>query len=431
MPTHGQPFLRTNIIFRRVIFEIFSTFLLFQISLTIFFIIIGVVLQALDLQLPVGKIPMLIPYVFPFSQYFAVPLVVLLTLVTVYARMKVSREITALQTCGISSIRVIIPALIIGFILSFYTFLMYDLSASWGMAQTQRVFLSASQDILYGQLSGPQKSIMLEGENIVLSVVSVDGKILREPLITRKDDSAGRPFTISAREATIEVGQMNELWNPESGQRNAMENLYSPEDYKNGVLKITFSDVHTGLQEGGDVRIPEQQIVIIPLSEIPFFNSRKNQRAVYTSTWDLPKLISENEEEIQRLRSEMSLAATQQLILGNFSDFSSAQWNHYHEQIYSCQRAIRIAKLEPYRRISAGLSCFCFAIVAAPLAVWKGNQGALQLVASSLLPLLVFYYPAMMFLTSAAKKGDVVPMTLMIPNLVVFLLGLYMLKRAA
>lgn len=426
-PTQAPRLMK--IIPAQVLSELVAIFLLYLISLTFFFVLVGMLLEMRNQGLPLAKMPMLIPCAFPFSQYMAIPFVMLLTVVTVYSRMNISREITALQTSGISSFRIILPALIIALGLSFYTTWMCDLSISWGMAQTQRIVLSASQDILYRELS-TKKSVTLERQHITLTVLSVDGKELRGPIVTKKDPDNSQPTTISAKKAKIEVGRLEDLWNPKSGKRNALENLYSPEDYKDGVVKLTFSEVHSG-GAGGEVQIPEEQIVILPLSDIPLFMSAEGQKATFTALGKLPKLIETKKEEIRRIEEDMRLDSAQLLLFGNFDDYGKERWTQYHNLRRSCNDDIRRAHIERHRRAVVGFSCFCFAIVAAPLAVWKGKHGALQLIATSFLPLMVFYYPAFMAILNAAKKGTVVPAALWIPNIVLLLLGIYLMKRAA
>jgi len=226
------------------------------------------------------------------------------------------------------------------------------------------------------------------------------------------------------------VGRLEDLWNPKSGERNSLENLYSPEDYKDGVVKLTFSDVHS--ETGShDIRIREKQVVILPLSDIPLFTSAEGQKATYTATRNLSKLIAAKKEEILRVEEDMRLDAANQLLFGNFDDYGKEKWQQYHSVLQNCTGDIRRAHIERHRRAVVGFSCFCFVIVAAPLAVWKGKHGALQLIATTFLPLMVFYYPAFMAILNAAKKGTVVPAALWIPNIVLLLLGIYLMRRAA
>lgn len=428
-PHSIQPRLM-RIIPYRIFMEILGTFLMFQVGMTVVLIFIGL-LQGMLGGLPRSHVPMLIPCVLPFSQSFATPFSVLFTSVAVYTRMSMSREIVALQTCGISAIRVIIPCLGLGLVTSFYTLWMTDMNTSWGMAQTQRVFLSASQEILYHQLK-TEKAFTFDRDNLKFTVSSVEGKTIRGVIITRINDDSANSFSVVAEEAVIEVGRPEDLIDDLSERENVLGSLYTKEEYREGVLKITCFNVQSTSQEAGAIlTIKSRQVMILPLSNLPFFQSTGANSPSRVAISRLPEFIEQRRQSLHQLQEDMRLAAVEQLVFGNFAGLSDQQWQQWHEQIRVHNRDISRAKMEPYRRWVNGFSCFCFAILGAPLAAWRGKYGALQLIAAALVPVVGFYYPLILVTTKIGKSGALSPVGLWLPNIALILMGIYFLRRAA
>lgn len=423
-----QPPRLMRIIPYRIFMEILGSFLMFQVGMTVVMIFVGLI-QGMHGGLPRSHIAMLIPCVLPFSQAFATPFSVLFTSIAVYTRMSMSREIIAMQTCGISAVRAIVPCLGLGLLTSFYTLWMTDLNTSWGTAQTQRVFLSASQEILYHRLK-TEKGYEFKPANLKVTISSVEGKTIRGVIITRIHEDVANNFSVIAEEAVIEVGRPEDLLDDLSTQENALGSLYSKEEYRDGVLKITCFGVQSTSHDA-QITSKSRRVIVLPLSNLPDFQSGGSRSPSRVALADLAQFIEQRQQTIRQVREDMRLAAVEQLVFGNFAGLADGQWQQWHREIRRNEQDISRAKLEPHRRWVSGFSCFCFALLGAPLAAWRGKYGALQLIAAAVAIVALLYYPLVMMTTDISKAGTLAPIGLWLPNFALLLLGIHFLRRAA
>jgi lipopolysaccharide export system permease protein len=85
--------------------------------------------------------------------------------------------------------------------------------------------------------------------------------------------------------------------------------------------------------------------------------------------------------------------------------------------------------MEPWRRWANGFSCLCFAIVGAPMAIRMRNADFLTSFFLCFLPILVVYYPLLMFGIDRVKAGELPPIAVWIGNLLVTVWGIWLLRR--
>jgi lipopolysaccharide export system permease protein len=86
-------------------------------------------------------------------------------------------------------------------------------------------------------------------------------------------------------------------------------------------------------------------------------------------------------------------------------------------------------KTEPHRRWAAGLSCLCFVMVGAPLAIRLRNSDFLTSFFLCFLPILIVYYPLLAYGIGRAKSGAVPPQVVWLGNLILVAAGVWMTRR--
>src|SRR5262245_34147358 len=111
---------------RYVLSEFCKVFLTTLGSLTLLFLIAGVVKEALDRGLGLGQVLPLIPYLLPNALLFTVPGTSLFAVCLVYGRMSGMNEVVALKSLGISPWEILRPCLFAGFVLSLITVWLND-----------------------------------------------------------------------------------------------------------------------------------------------------------------------------------------------------------------------------------------------------------------------------------------------------------------
>lgn len=417
-----------KIIPKRILKEMLTVFLLIQVVFTLFFLVMGMAVKGVFDKIPVSDLPFVIPYIFPFSQSLAGQFVVLFTVIIVYTRINTSREIIALQSSGISSLRIMIPAFILGLAMSFFSYFMVELHNSWGKYGLTRVISTYAENIFYNTLK-TEKSFSYKQYSV--NVKGVNGKTLLNPVCISNDASEMVLFT--AESACVQIGAAKDVWDPNDEQNNLLGTAYNPSDREETVVKLTFERVSTQMD---DIRttIPGTQVAYIPASEFPIGKLLQEGRDDYPPAMPYDKLktfAQEKREFIELLKKRIALLTTQRLILGDWAAFGHWRWDALYRDIEYSEYLIKRAQIEPYRRWAMGFNCFFLAWVCTPLALWKGKHGALLLCATSIAPLLLMYYPAFMILLNLVK-GDISvdPIVLWLPNLVLLIVGFFLIRRA-
>lgn len=415
-----------KIIATRVLVELFLTFMVMQVGFTLIFVIIGIFLQDVLSKMPLTQVPMLIPYIFPFAQSFCGQLVMVFTCVMIYSRITQSHEVLALQSSGISSWRLMAPSFWLAFLMSILCFWMADLDCSWGRQGIQQVMLSSLESIIYRTLE-TEKCIQIE-DDYFLSVSSVEGKTLHELFVTARD--AGETRLFSAESAQLRIGpacriiEPNEICHTKSGEIYQV----NPEDQtlivKLAVFKPNFQS------EVGQVSSSTQRTIVISLDELSTMTGGRGQSASGMSLVQLNAFIDSRLKFIENQKLEMALESAFTLQTGNLNGFSDGRWNAYYEKIQTAEHQIRRAKIEPTRRLAFAFNCFFLTWVCAPFSLKRGGVGALMLICVTIVPLLLFYYPFTILMIQVVKETSVSPLILWLPNLTLFVFGIWLVRKA-
>jgi lipopolysaccharide export system permease protein len=104
----------------------------------------------------------------------------------------------------------------------------------------------------------------------------------------------------------------------------------------------------------------------------------------------------------------------------------------------SAQAAVEIAEIqnkifrlrtEPYRRWANGFSCLFFALIGAPVAMLRRHADVLTNFFSCFLPILVVYYPLLMFGEDLSTSGKLPPISFWMANMVLVVPAVALLRR--
>ena len=86
-------------------------------------------------------------------------------------------------------------------------------------------------------------------------------------------------------------------------------------------------------------------------------------------------------------------------------------------------------RAEPWRRWANGFSCFFFVLVGAPLAIRWRSADVWTSFGICFLPILCVYYPLLAFSVDRAKCGVLPPYAVWLGNVVLLVLGGWLLRR--
>ena len=391
-----------RILTRYVLAELIKVFLIALTGLTMIFIVVIVIREASQQNLPLAEVLRLIPYALPESLRMTVPVTLLLACTSVYARMSGANEVVAAKALGISPMVLLWPAFGLALFLSLVTVWLNDLAVSWGRDGMQRVVVEAVDDIIYSMLRTQRR---YSSSFFAINVKRVDGRRLIMPTISWQGHGNDPAVTIRAEEAVLQM------------------------DKAEGVLKIFLRNgsVDMAGKVGGEFSgIEEREI---PITDASRASSSGPRSPSCTPLRQIAAEVVKQRATIQRCEQEMAAQAAYQMLCGDFDRLTSAEWEGRRGVCDNERTTLYRLLTEPHRRWSAGFSCLCFAWIGAPMAVWLRNRDFLTSFFLCFLPILVVYYPLLMYGIDGAKSGTLPPYSVWGCNALLLVAGAWLLKR--
>jgi lipopolysaccharide export system permease protein len=307
----------------------------------------------------------------------------------------------AIKSLGISPMTILWPTFIVAFLLSLATVQLNDLAVSWGRNGARGVVIDSVEQIAYGMLRTNRRYY---SPNFAINVIGVRGRRLISPTIIIFAHGTSPQMTIEAEEAELQS------------------------DHAKGVLKIVLRN--GTLDVAGRVRV---QFSDVYEQEIQLRDASRADEMTNTPSWMALRQISQakikQKETIEQLDQELAARAAYQMLCGDFQGLTSPEWEtRAHERVLSWGQLYRL-NLEPHRRWSAGFSCLFFAWVGAPMAIRLRRSDFLAVFFLCFLPILVIYYPLLIYGIDGAKGGTVPAYGVWAGNLLLLLWGAWLLKR--
>jgi lipopolysaccharide export system permease protein len=388
---------------RYILWELTRGFLIALVLITVFLVLIGILTEAVRMNLGLMPTLRLIPFVLPSSLAFAVPGTILFTVCQVYGRMSAENEVVAVKAMGVSPLVLLWPAFLLSFLLSIVGVCLNDLAYSWGYTGMQRVVIESAEEIVYGMLR-TQRSYANQRFSII--VKEVNGRRLIRPIMHFQPDGSGPAWTVSAVEAELQSNL----------ERNTL------------VLILIDCEVDVA---GARTVMPGRTVQEIPLT---LASPKKSGDTAEVSPAHLPlsQIGRETERQLALIRElEQSLAAESALALltGEFQQLHEETWRPKRQQLQNARLRLNRLRTEPCRRWAAGFSSLCFVLVGAPLAIRQRNSDVMSTFFRCFFPILIIYYPFFAYGLDQAKAGAVPPYTVWVGNIVLAMIGAVLLRR--
>lgn len=387
---------------RYILLELICWFVVWLGGLTVVLVVLGLLTEAIRMNLGLMPALRLIPYILPSMLSFAVPGAILFTCCQVYGRMSADNEVVATKALGISPMVLLAPALGLSFVLSLMGVVLNDVAFSWGHAGVQRVILQSVEEIAYGMLR-TQKSYSNPRFSII--VKEVRGRKLIRPIMNIQAGGGSAIWTISAAEAEL--------------QSNLERN----------TLLLIMDDCEIDVAGARSV-LPGRTVQEIPLA-LASASKREFQEGV-PAHMPLSAIGEETKRQVITIRELEQAAAAESalsLITGQFADLSEATWGLKRQELTLARVRLNKLRTEPFRRWAAGFSSLCFVLVGAPLAIQMKRSDLMSTFGCVFLPILVLYYPFFHYGFDQAKTGALPPYSVWAANLVMVAIGLWMLRR--
>ena len=383
---------------RYILLEFFKVFLITLGSLTLLMVIFFLVKEASDQGLGLPQVVRLIPFVLPNALLFTIPGTTLFAVCVVYGRMSGMNEVVAVKSLGINPLELLWPCVYVGLGLSALTLWVNDLAWSWGYKGVQRVVLEAGEEIAYSMLR-TQRSFSTKQFSIIVN--KVDGKRLIQPVITFYSGGRGS-VTITAEEAELRS------------------------DLSNDVLTIACRNSTVDV-DGTVVRYPG-----VFEREISLKDVRQREESTSPSRLTLAQLAearTKTEKKRAELKREFAALAAFQMLSGDFEGLVSKEWIAHGWALQDAQNHLHRVRTEPFRRCANGFSCLCFVLIGAPVAIRMRNSDFITSFFACFLPILIGYYPLLMFGIDRAKNGVLPPHIVWLGNLILAAVGVWQLRK--
>jgi lipopolysaccharide export system permease protein len=390
-----------NVLSRYVFTELAKAFLVTVSGMTVLMIVVGLVQEAVRESLTPVTILRLIPYVLPNALCFAIPGTALFATCLVLGRMASSNEVEAVKAAGISPMVFVWPAVVLAVALSVITVFLNDLASSWGRKGVYRVVLHSVEKTIYSVLNS-QRSY--QNGRVSIYVDDVQGKTLIRPVVHVYSESQQGDLQFTADTASLSIDPERDML------------VFS---VKNATARLS-RDGFTAILPDGDVPIP--------LRDATKRDARSESPSGLALNEIAPQLVSQAAFNKTR-RRQLAMQASFQMLGGDIISLTHPRWNNYIADLAIANQRVFRLQTEPWRRWANGFSCLFFVVVGAPLAIMMRKSDFWNTFAVCFIPILLAYYPLMMFGVGRAKHGTMPPPIVWIGNLVLLAIGWYLTRR--
>ena len=391
-----------RILTRYVLIEFLKVFFIVLGSMTLMMILLGVVKEARDLGFGPTQVVRLVPYILPDALRFTVPGTALFSVCNLYGRMSGSNEIVAIKSLGIHPKTILVPVAVFVFLLSLGTVWLNDLAVSWGRQGIRQVALEAVEEIA---LSALRSQGSYATDKFAINVQEVVGRQLIQPIIMFEADGDRENVTIRAEQAEFRT------------------------DPAGDVLSIILRNGHVRFGSGESFEFPHhQESWDIDLRDFSRAG-RENRGPSNLSLSEIRDATPTKRSEITDFKRELAVKSGFQMLTGDFYQLTHEEWQTEARVLRGIEEHLYRLRTEPSRRWANGFSCLCFMVVGAPVAIRRRNSDLLTSFFVVFVPILVVYYPLLIFGIGAAKDGLLPPQIVWLGNIILLLWGSIELRR--
>jgi lipopolysaccharide export system permease protein len=391
-----------GIIIRYILRELGVTFLFGFVALTSLLLIVGLVRKALDESVPLIAIPQLVPYVFAQMSSISLPVTLLLAATIFFARMSGDNEVVALKSLGVPPKAFLMPVFAIAAMISVLGVAINELAVSWAPRGIIAIVYNYSEEIMLRKLKEDQR-FETKNKQITILVGGMDDQNrLLKPTIKLKREG----ITITAESAQITV------------------------DFTEKVLNVTFVGMKAESNKGDFIIFPSRTF---PISLSEFVPTGDSSRAAEMSLYKISEEKKKVAEQMEQQRRSIAAHRTFAAVMGSVNDWTKPEimdpQTGAKVEISRLKKHYDRLSVEPPRRWATGFMCFFFVWLGAPLAIWMRKSDFFSSFFACFVPILILYFPLLMFGLSQAKNGTLPPMCVWIANVSIGLVGLWFLRQ--
>ncbi len=369
MILYKHPLLR-KYIFRELLKSFFLTFVI--LTLLVFIVSTMLLMRKYGQYLGFLDLLSLFPHLLGSSSSLTLPMALLPAVTLTYGRMAHEREILILNVGGYHTLHYFTPAIVFGLICCFFCAYLNSFLVPETHARKREITYSAIDLVISATFSKEQTSIDFIQDLRVFYEEIRHGKL--QNLIIQK---------IKESEVTEEIlAKTGEL-------------VY---DSKNHSLSFKLdhgSIIH--IQRAGE-GLPQQQRITfrhlnLPI-ELPEWSPYNRDRAKYKNSFLVRKIYKQKRKELRKKEALLQ--------------------SNPHDNSLQAERKVLLDDLNTYevefhRRLAASFAPLIIALLGAPLGILVRHGNKLVAFGVSAIPIILVYYPLMMWGETIGKKGTLSP----------------------
>lgn len=377
---------------RYVIWETLKVFCIALMVTMSLLTLAGGVKEAMRGGLPLILVARILPYVAIEMLRFTVPGCLLFAVASTVGRLSAANELTALKAAGISTLRGLFPLLVIAYLMSVFTYWLYDLSASWARQGLRQTLLASIDDIAYSTLTTEGS---FRTKDIAIVVDGVTGRTLQKPRIDVFGQPDSPPSSLVADRAEIDIN--------------------------NGELLLRCYNARLELEGVGSFYFPTKLEHPVTLNGVTQ-PSEDTASPAEISSRVIQRQVAKEEAEVARLKTKLrellemelpaELVSTSQITSQTGAVTETAMQRVESPELQETRLALehhqlRLNRLlgENQRRLANGFACLAFALIGIPVAAWRKTADSMSTFFVCFLPILLGYYPLLMVGETLVRSG--------------------------
>ena len=382
-----------------ILFELLKVFALLVVVLTILLVFVGLLREAADEGLGAKQILQILPYIVPSMLPFTIPATLLLAVTVVYGRVAGDLEVTAMKAAGVSPIKLLTPAFLLGAVLTVSSFGLTNYAIPWAMDNIERVVSQAMEDIFLDMLRA-QHHISEPEKGYSITVEDVKGDILVNPTFRYRNSNHDQ-VTVNAQYARINFDLENHVAEVElKNARGSIPGQNAGVSFDNQVITLDMDPQRSR-------RKPRHMTIDTIYQQMDDYNSKR-----------------------QEMRQQRDHEAAMAMFTGEFHRLTGAEMQQYAGYDGEADRMLRRFRTEIHSRYAMAGSCLFFTILGGPFSVLQAKRQFITSFIMCFLPILLVYYPVTFLMVNLGKNGTVDPSWAMwIPNVLLAVVSFFVIRR--
>lgn len=343
--------------------------------------------EAVRNSLPVHIVLQLFPSLALEMLRFTLPGCVLFAVCSVFGRLSALNELTAIKSAGIHPLRIVWPVLMLAYVLSIGTFVVYDICAGWGRPHLKRTLAESIDDVAYALL---KSDLSFSSDKLSIVVQGVAGKRLLQPVIMIGTDDDQGEMVLTAEEAQLEF------------------------DGADKTLQLVCYNAQLDVDGQWTLDYPDRFEHSVELKNASLGNENTLSPAAL-QLGVIPRQVRRERQMVSALGKRVAEADQHDL------DALQKQLKYHRTRLYRLQA-------EASRRMANGFGCLCFALVGIPVAMWWRSADNVSVFFVCFLPILLIYYPLLVAGETLARAGVLPAVTVWLANAVLLALGVVLFR---